>query len=138
MRASPCGLLTTTQDGEPDEREDDGADDADDEKGRTTGGQTQMGFLVLMRSRRIVGERKKGALGNGFSGGELAGVERVVDEVVVGDEEVARGGQTEGHGATGSGGVSTGRDRGHGLGPVCGCGIGLVGHVEFDARWRSY
>jgi len=70
----------------------------------------------------VVGDGEEGALGDGFFGVEVAGVELSVGPVVEGDEEVLVGGGAEGEGAAGAELVLAGGDGGHGLGPGCwGC-----------------
>ncbi len=75
---------------------------------------------VLVGGVGVVADGEEGALGDGIGGGELAGVDLVVDEVVVGDAEVLAGGNAEGEGAAGTGVVFAGGDGGQGFGP---CGI---------------
>ena len=87
--------MAAAEDGEPGEREDEGADDADYED-RGAAGCGGIGVVVEVGRFGVVGDGEESALGDCFFGHELAGVEFVVSPVVEGDAEVFAGGDAEG------------------------------------------
>jgi len=113
--------VAAAQDGEPGEREDEGADDADYEDWGAAGGGGG-GVAVEVGCFGVVGDGEESALWDCFLGHELAGVELrcafgVWSPVVEGDAEVFGGGDAEGEGTSGAELVVAGGDSGHGFGP---------------------
>lgn len=105
--------MAAAQDGEPYEREDDRAKDADDEHQASNAlGRAGNVVRALVGRGGVVSNGEEMALGNGFRRGELANVKFVVSEVVVGDAEVLAGGNAEGEGTTGTEFVLAGGDGG--------------------------
>jgi len=128
-------LVAATQDGEPGDGEEEGTDDADGEQ-RGAGGLGRGGGVVgvLVGSVGVVADGEEGALGDGFIGGELASVDLVVYEVVVGDAEVFTGGKAECERAASADVVATGSDGGEGFGPCSLVGDGFGGHSVFNSE----
>jgi len=125
--------VAAAEDGEPGEREDEGADDADYQNWGAAGGGGG-GVAVEVGGFGVVGDGEEGALWDGFFGHELAGVELVVSPVVEGDAEVLGGGDAEGEGASGAELVLAGGYGGHGFGPG---GVGSRGGHWVSVRVRA-
>ena len=105
--------MAAAQDGEPYEREDDRAKDADDEHQASHAlGRAGNVVRALVGRGGVVSNGEEMALGNGFRRGELANVKFVVSEVVVGDAEVLAGGNAKSKGTTGTEFVLAGGDGG--------------------------
>lgn len=123
--------MATAQDCEPSERKNDRADDADDDHGSAiTLGCARNVVGVLVGSIGVVADGKEMALGHGFDGGEFAGMNLVVGEVVVGDAEVLGRGNAEGEGATRTELVLAGGYGGESFGPVGLLGCEFVGSLR--------
>jgi len=137
-------LAAASKDGEPGEREDEGADYADYQDRGAAGGGGGGGVVVEVGCFGVVGDGEEGALGDCFFGHELAGVEfgcafGAGGPVVEGDAEVFGGGDAEGEGASGAELVLAGGDGGHGFGP--GGGGSRGGHwvsIRLRADSRSF
>jgi hypothetical protein len=123
--------VAAAQDREPCERKNDRADDADDEhRSASVPGCAGDVVGVLVSSIGVVADGEEMALRNGFGGGEFAGMNFVVGEVVVGDAEVLGGGDAESDGTTGTELVLAGDYRGESFGPVGLLGCEFVGGLR--------
>ena len=110
--------MAATQDGEPGERKNDGANDAYDKDGTSCAAGFAGGIMgVQVGGVRVVADGEEMALRNGCGRGELAGVQFVVGKVVVGDAEVLAERNAEGEGASGTEVVLALGDGGEGFGP---------------------
>src|SRR5271167_1827485 len=119
-------LATAAEDDEPEEREDDGPDDADgNERRPRCGGARNESAAVLLRVEWVVGDRNALILGDGDGGLELARVQAAVGVVVEGDAELLGRLEAEGKRAETGRLVSAGSD-GSFRGDPCGC----AGHWE--------